>query len=102
MDLPRLSPPHMYAGLSQSPASPKEFGGKSPPGAPEVRQERKQGKTPRPAKTGACREGKVPVRAPEMWAYMMLLATGMIILMLGYSRVEVYRSRPMVPDQMKD
>ncbi|KAJ1149731.1 hypothetical protein NDU88_002536 [Pleurodeles waltl] len=67
MDLPRLSPPHMYAGLSQSPASPKEFGGKSPPGAPEVRQERKQGKTPRPAKTGACREGKVPVRTPKMW-----------------------------------
>ncbi|KAJ1099156.1 hypothetical protein NDU88_004264 [Pleurodeles waltl] len=67
MDLPRLSPPHMYAGLSKSPASPKEFGGKSPPGAPEVRQERKQGKTPRPAKTGTCREGKVPVRAPKMW-----------------------------------
>ncbi|KAJ1082966.1 hypothetical protein NDU88_003127 [Pleurodeles waltl] len=67
MDLPRLSPPHMYAGLSKSPASPKEFSGKSPPGAPEVRQERKQGKTPRPAKTGACREGKVPVRAPKMW-----------------------------------
>ncbi|KAJ1115059.1 hypothetical protein NDU88_003287 [Pleurodeles waltl] len=58
MDLPRLSPPRVYAGLSQSCVSLKEFGGKSPPGAPEVRQERKQGNTPRPAKPACVEKGR--------------------------------------------
>ncbi|KAJ1210861.1 hypothetical protein NDU88_006223 [Pleurodeles waltl] len=40
MDFPRLSPPHVYAGRWSAPGSPKEFGGKSPPGAPKVRRER--------------------------------------------------------------
>ncbi|KAJ1130665.1 hypothetical protein NDU88_009015 [Pleurodeles waltl] len=40
MDLPRLSPPHVYAGRWSAPRSPREFGGKSPPGAPKVRRER--------------------------------------------------------------
>ncbi|KAJ1174165.1 hypothetical protein NDU88_005988 [Pleurodeles waltl] len=37
---------------------------KSPPGAPKVRRER-VGEKPATGKTGACREGKVPVRAPK-------------------------------------
>ncbi|KAJ1097964.1 hypothetical protein NDU88_003080 [Pleurodeles waltl] len=40
MDFPRLSPPHVYAGRWSAPGSPREFGGKSPPGAPKVRRER--------------------------------------------------------------
>ncbi|KAJ1106244.1 hypothetical protein NDU88_005402 [Pleurodeles waltl] len=64
MDFPRLSPPHVYAGRWSAPRSPREFGGKSPPGAPKVRRER-VGEKPATGKTGACREGKVPVRAPK-------------------------------------
>ncbi|KAJ1194249.1 hypothetical protein NDU88_003538 [Pleurodeles waltl] len=40
MDFPRLSPPHVYAGRWSAPGSLREFGGKSPPGAPKVRRER--------------------------------------------------------------
>ncbi|KAJ1119951.1 hypothetical protein NDU88_008134 [Pleurodeles waltl] len=40
MDFPRLSPPHVYAGRWSAPGSPREFGGKSPPGAPKVRRKR--------------------------------------------------------------
>ncbi|KAJ1189883.1 hypothetical protein NDU88_006625 [Pleurodeles waltl] len=40
MDFPRLAPPHVYAGRWSAPGSPREFGGKSPPGAPKVRRER--------------------------------------------------------------
>ncbi|KAJ1154153.1 hypothetical protein NDU88_006907 [Pleurodeles waltl] len=64
MDFPRLSPPHVYAGRWSAPRSPREFGGKSLPGAPKVRRER-VGEKPTTGKTGACREGKVPVRAPK-------------------------------------
>ncbi|KAJ1148742.1 hypothetical protein NDU88_001568 [Pleurodeles waltl] len=64
MDFPRLSPPHVYAGRWSAPGSPREFGGKSPPGAPKVRRER-VGEKPATSKTGTCREGKVPVRAPK-------------------------------------
>ncbi|KAJ1103258.1 hypothetical protein NDU88_000685 [Pleurodeles waltl] len=42
MDFLRLSPPHVYAGRWSPPGSPREFGGKSPPGAPKVRHEREK------------------------------------------------------------
>ncbi|KAJ1117018.1 hypothetical protein NDU88_005219 [Pleurodeles waltl] len=58
MDFPRLSPPHVYAGRWSAPGSPREFGGKSPPGAPKVRCEREYGKNPRPAKPARVEKGK--------------------------------------------
>ncbi|KAJ1145309.1 hypothetical protein NDU88_011598 [Pleurodeles waltl] len=40
MDFPHLSPPHVYAGRWSAPGSRREFGGKSPPGAPKVCREK--------------------------------------------------------------